>query len=199
MSTVVLSVLLYGSESWTPYRHHINQLDVFHKSCLRAICGLSLRDKVSNAELFTRCKISGIESFLIQSQLRWAGHVLRMPDDRIPKIAMYSQLEGGKRNVGRPWLRYKDKLKSNLSAVNIPYRSLEDEMSDRIGWRSMCFEGLQKLQSESLSQLKENRERAKRLAAAPMSAALNPHSCSICGLVCKSLAGLKSHQRQKHK
>ena len=196
---VVLSILLYGSESWTPYRHHINQLDVFHKSCLRSICGLSLRDKVSNAELFTKCKISGIESFLIRSQLRWAGHVLRMPDDRIPKIAMYSQLQGGKRNVGRPWLRYKDKLKSNLAAVNIPYRSLEDEVSDRKGWRSRCFEGIQKFQSESISHLKENRERAKRLAAAPISAALNPHSCSICGLVCKSLAGLKSHQRQKHK
>ena len=24
------------------------------------------------------------------------------------------------------------------------------------------------------------------------------HSCSICGLVCKSLAGLKSHNRHKH-
>ena len=69
---VVLTTVLYGSESWTPYREQIRQLDVFHKSCLRAICGYSLKDKISNVELFNKCQIGGIEimDFLIQSQLR---------------------------------------------------------------------------------------------------------------------------------
>ena len=110
---VVLATVLYGSESWTPYREQIRQLDVFH----RAICRYSLKDKISNVELFNKCQIGGIETFLIKSQLRWAGHVLRMDDERIPKVLMYSQLDQGHGNVGRPWLRYKDKLKSNLSAV----------------------------------------------------------------------------------
>ena len=78
---VVLTTLLYGSESWTPYRPHINQLDVFHKGCLRMIYGYTLEDKISNADLLEKCKIDGMETFLIQSQLRWVDHVIRMSDE----------------------------------------------------------------------------------------------------------------------
>ena len=105
---VVLTTLLYGSESWTPYRAHIEKLDIFHKRCLRTICGYTLEDHITNTDLFTKSGIGGIESFLIQSQLRWVGHVVRMEESRIPKILMYSQLQSGARNVGRPLLRYKE-------------------------------------------------------------------------------------------
>ncbi len=70
---VILTTLLYSSESWTPYQSQIRQLDVFHKSCLRIISGFTLQDGVINADLFALCQIDGIETFLMQSQLRWAG------------------------------------------------------------------------------------------------------------------------------
>ena len=128
---VVLPTLLYGSEFWTPYRTHTNQLDTFHKGCLRTICGYTPEDKISNVDLFTKCIIGSTETFLMQSQLRWAGHVIRMSDDRIPNVLMYSQLDSGKRDVGRPWLRYKDKLKSNLTAVNVPLSTFKQVALDR--------------------------------------------------------------------
>ncbi len=143
---VILTTLLYSSESWTPYRSQIRQLDVFHKSCLRTICGFTLQDRVTNADLFALCQIDGIETFLMQSQLRCAGHVLRMHDDRIPKLLMYSQLESGQRNVGRPWLRFKDKLKSNLSSAQIDHRAcrktrlgLDSQIAD---WTGLVKRGL---------------------------------------------------------
>ena len=71
----------------------------------------------------------GLESFQLRSQLRWAGHVMRTSDDRIPKMLLFSQLSYGNRNVGRPWLRYKDKLKSNLKATNIPPAALENSFN----------------------------------------------------------------------
>ena len=70
----------------------------------------------------------------MQSQLRWAGHVIRMSDERIPKVLMYGQLDSGHRNVGRPWLGYKDKLKSNLAAVSIPYGTFEQVALERKDW-----------------------------------------------------------------
>ncbi len=67
----------------------------------------------------------------MQSQQRWAGHVVRMSDERIPKILMYCELKDGNRNTGRLWLRYKDRLKYNLSATKIPVGSFEDLALDR--------------------------------------------------------------------
>ena len=38
---VVLSTLLYGCESWTPYRHHIKRFDQFHMRCVHKIIGIT--------------------------------------------------------------------------------------------------------------------------------------------------------------
>ena len=196
---VILTTLLYGSESWTLYRKQIEQLDVFHKGCLREICGKTLRDKMANADLFTMCNTDSIESFLMKSQLRWVGHVIRMADDRIPKMLLYSQLDGGHRNVGRPLLRYKDKLKSNIAAANIDQASFELTATDRNAWRRECYNGVKNSAESNIAKLRETRERHKILAAIPAIYSNNPHSCTICGLLCKSLAGLKSHLRLTHK
>lgn len=61
----------------TQNREPHNQLNVFYKSCPRAICGYTFKDRVPSADLLAKCKIGGIETFLIQSQLRWAGHVIQ--------------------------------------------------------------------------------------------------------------------------
>ena len=102
---VIISILLYGSETWTPYMRHIQQFDSFHERCLRSICGLMLSDRVSNIDLFQRCDMMSIEGYIMQSQLRWAGHVVRMDDSRLLKTLTYCQLNGGKRSLGRPFLR----------------------------------------------------------------------------------------------
>ena len=47
-------------------------------------------------------------------QLRWAGHVTRMEDVRIPNAVFFIELQEGKRDRGAPKKRYKDQLKDNL-------------------------------------------------------------------------------------
>ena len=37
----VLSVLLYGSECWTPLRRHLNRLYAFHHRCIRTVLGIT--------------------------------------------------------------------------------------------------------------------------------------------------------------
>ena len=56
---------------------------------------------------------------------RWTGHVIRMEDNRLPKQVFYSQLEQGTRSHGGQRKRYKDVLKSNLTACNIDPHDLE--------------------------------------------------------------------------
>jgi len=94
---VVTTTLLYGCETWTLYRHQICKLDQFHLRCLRSIARIKRRDKVPNTD-----DITGIEAMLLQAQLRWVGHVVSMPDIRIPKQVFYGELEAGRRLPGGP-------------------------------------------------------------------------------------------------
>ena len=54
------------------------------------------------------------------AQLRWTGHVTRMPDERLPKKILYGELQVGKRSHGCQKKRYKDTLKASLKDFNIP-------------------------------------------------------------------------------
>ena len=65
------------------------------------------------------CGISGIEAFLLRFQFRWVGHIVRMPDFRIPKQAFFGQLASGCRLQGGPVRRYKDSLKINQRACDL--------------------------------------------------------------------------------
>ena len=194
---VVLTTLLYGSESWTPYRTQINKLDVFHKHCLRTICSYTLEVRVTNADLFDKCNIDGIEFFLMKAQLRWVGHVILMSDERTPKRLMYGQILNGARNVGRPLLRFKDKLKYNLKSANIAISTFEALATNRSEWKVACYKGIKGfVNSRIAAHLRELRARAKsRSTNQPADTTTNAATCSICGLVCKSLASL----RHKHK
>jgi hypothetical protein len=42
-------------------------------------------------------------------RLQWAGHVIRMPEERIPRKVMIERLEGVK-PIGRPWKQWMDRV-----------------------------------------------------------------------------------------
>ena len=48
------------------------------------------------------------------AQLRWTGHVIKMPDERLPKKVFYGELQEGKRPQSGQKNRYKDTLKAYL-------------------------------------------------------------------------------------
>ena len=98
----VLTVLLYACESWTAYSRHARKLNHFHTKCLRIILSIKWQDMVPDTEVLTRAGIPSIHTLLQKAQVRWVGHVTRMPDDRLPKQLLYSQLCYGKRSVGGP-------------------------------------------------------------------------------------------------
>ena len=93
----VLSVLLYGSESWTPLRRHLKRLDSFHHRCIRTVLGITKRQQrgehISLEALRERWDdVETITTKLQKRRLEWLGHLARMPDCRMPKIALFSWL-----------------------------------------------------------------------------------------------------------
>ena len=89
---VVVSALLYGSETWTVYICHANKLNHFHTLSLRKLLNIKWQDKIPDTEVLTKADLPSIHSILIKAQLRWAGHVVRMPDYQLPKQLFYGEL-----------------------------------------------------------------------------------------------------------
>ena len=113
-NAVVISTILYGCETWVPYRRHIRLLESFHIRRLQLILGLCWWHKVTHPEIRSRAGIPTIESMLLHRQLRWLGHVIGMPHSRLPHCMLYGQLRLGRRSVGGQRKRFKDHIKSIL-------------------------------------------------------------------------------------
>ena len=132
---VVLTTLLYSSESWLTYRHHLRLLERFHQCCLRSIFNNHWSDYITNVEVLERAGITSIKAMLMKTQLCWAAHVSRMEDHHLPKIALYGKLSTGHRDRGAPKKRFKDYLKKSLSACNIDPQLWSALAADRGAWQ----------------------------------------------------------------
>ena len=138
---VVLTTLLYGCESWTVYQRHAKKLNHFHTTRLRKLLGISWQDRIPDTEVLSRAGLPCIHTMLMKAQLRWAGHVARMPDGRIPKKLLFGELQNGKRSLGGQRKRFKDTLKVSLKSFGIEPASWEQTASDRVTWRAAIHHG----------------------------------------------------------
>ena len=93
----VLSVLLYGSESWTPLRRDLRRLDSFHHRCIRNIQVISNEQqwtqRLTHQSIRQRWGDNKTATEIIaKRRLEWLGHLARMQDQLIPKITLFSWL-----------------------------------------------------------------------------------------------------------
>ena len=70
--------------------------------------------------------MESLEAIITRQRLRWAAHLERMPDSRLPKEIIFSELASGKKPRGAPKRRYKDQLKITLKKTEIDPGKLGD-------------------------------------------------------------------------
>ena len=75
------------------------------------------------------------------AQLRWTGHVKRMPGERLQKKVSYGELQEGKRSQGGQKKRYKNTLKASLKDFDIPMVSWEVTAQELSKWRGLINRG----------------------------------------------------------
>jgi len=141
-NAVCVSTLLYGCEAWVLYRRHIKTLEQFHISCFQRMLRLRWWDKVPHVEIRHGALCLLMEAIIAERQLRWTGHVIRMPENRLPRRVLYGELKEGRRSVGGQCERFKDCLKATLKKSAIPPDQLETLAADRKGWRDICTTGI---------------------------------------------------------
>lgn len=137
--TLILPVLLYGSEAWVLAKADEAVLGVFERKILRKIYGPicvdgEYRCRMNNElyELFTDIDI--VKRIKLQ-RLRWLGHVVRMNEDAPAKRSFEYEPSDGSRRRGRPKLRWKDQVEEDISKLGVTNwrRSAED----RSAWKSI--------------------------------------------------------------
>ena len=101
--------------------------------------GIKWQERVPDTEVLERAGLPSIVTVLMQTQLRWAGHVARMEDHRLPKQLLFGELSEGKRKVGGPKKRFKDTLKQNLKAFEIKPSIWELTAQNRLTWRQTLY------------------------------------------------------------
>ena len=76
----VLTVLLYGSETWTAIKSHVHRVEVFHQRCLRRIMRIKWFSSTINEIVLKRAGIEIVATVISRNRLRWFGHVARNKD-----------------------------------------------------------------------------------------------------------------------
>ena len=190
----MLPTLLYACETWIVYQRHARLLNHFHTKSLRKILNIKWQEKVPDTEILARSGLPSIHTILMQSQLRWAGHLVRMPDHRLPKRLFYGELTEGQRARGGPRKRYKDTLKTALKAFDIGHDSWEAAASNRAHWRSTIWNGAAVCEANRQQAAKLKRQARKERNQNPPEGTASI-SCPTCGRLFRAKIGLISHQR----
>ena len=137
----VLSLLLYGSECWTPLQHDLQRLSVFHLRCIRSILGVSRRDcwnnHTTNAQLLEMWGDSDTICVKVaQPRLEWLGHVARMDSSRKPRQILFGSLLT-RRPAHAPRKRWKDCVVSDLRVCGLTKEWYPIACESRADWRTM--------------------------------------------------------------
>lgn len=137
---LILSILLYGSESWCLTEALFRQLRNFHARCVRAMCRVTRRHtrthRISTADLLMRLGLSSVDTYITRHQLRWAGHVSRMDYRRLPR-KMLSGWVRSKRPRGAPHFTYGRALRKSLKKAQIDIATWPTTAQDREQWRNI--------------------------------------------------------------
>ena len=135
--SLVMSILLYGCESWTMTAETTWMIETFETKSFRRLLGISWEERKTN--VFVRNKVkeqAGPQEPLLarvkRRKLAWFGHVTR--HNTLPKTVLQGTLEGG-RSRGRQRKCWMDNIKE-WTRLDSP--TLIRKAEDRADWRRLA-------------------------------------------------------------
>ena len=79
--SIYLPTLTYGDELRVVTERIRSRIQVIEMSFLCRVSGLSLRDRVRSLDIRERLRVEPLLLCIERSQLRWFGHLVRMPKE----------------------------------------------------------------------------------------------------------------------
>ena len=133
---IFVPTLTYGHEVWVMTERTRSRIQAAEMSFLRRVAGISLRDRVRSSVIRERLGVEPLLLHLERSQLRWFGHLVRMPPERLPREVL-AACPLGKRPRGRPRTRWRDYISSLAwERLGIPQEEVANVAREREVWSS---------------------------------------------------------------
>ena len=133
---IFVPTLTYGHEVWVMTERTRSRIQAAEMSFLRRVAGISLRDRVRSSVIRERLGVEPLLLHLERSQLRWFGHLVRMPPERLPREVL-AACPLGKRPRGRPRTRWRDYISSLAwDRLGIPQEEVANVAREREVWSS---------------------------------------------------------------
>ena len=142
--TIILPVVLYGSEAWSLTLQDEKRFRAFENKVLRKIIGAKRDEetgewrKLHNAELHQLYNSPDIINVIKSRRLRWAGHAARMDENRIAYKVLIGKPDG-KRPLGRPRRRWEENIRMDLNEMGYEGHKWRDLAQGREQWRDLVF------------------------------------------------------------
>ncbi|MGI4816809.1 MAG: reverse transcriptase domain-containing protein [Janthinobacterium lividum] len=138
--TLILPIVMYGSESWELKEADCERLLVFERRVLRIIFGpVSINGDWRsryNDELYNLYTDETIVQKIKAQRLRWLGHVFRMDDSAPQKTCLFSKPGNDNRGKGRPKARWMDSVDKDLTKLRVK-STWKRKAADRDEWRNL--------------------------------------------------------------
>ncbi|KAK0154371.1 putative uncharacterized transposon-derived protein F52C9.6 [Merluccius polli] len=135
--SIFVPALTYGHELWVVTERTRLRVQVAEMSFLRRVAGLSLRDRVRSSVIREELGVDPLLLRVERSQMRWLGHLDRMPPGRLPG-EVFRARPTVRRPRGRPRTRWRDYV-SRLAweRFGIPQEELDEMAGEREVWASL--------------------------------------------------------------
>ena len=137
---LILSICLYGCESWCLKETLYTELRQFHARCVRSMSRTNLHHtwihRISTKNLEKELGLDSMNNYIARRQLRWLGHVSRMPFDRLPR-RMLSSWFPAPRCRGATKMTYGRTMKKAMATFDINPQNWYELAADRVKWHAM--------------------------------------------------------------
>ena len=109
-NSVIVPIVQYGTESLPLLDKHRSKFTAVEMKYLRRTAGKTRRDRIINDRIREDLNQKKTLADIIEErQLKWFGHVYRMPDERKPKQAMEMRREE-RTGRGRPRIKWENTI-----------------------------------------------------------------------------------------
>ena len=94
------------------------------------------RDHGTNDDMHQRSAQQRLNETAKEHRLKMLAHILRMPEERLPKTSLKWTPTGGKRERGRPVTTWRRTTQQDLRDMGISWEEFKTIAADRVKWRA---------------------------------------------------------------